>query len=148
MNLSMGHLPELRPCRIPRQDGRSSLTARTHPATPKRRELALLPYAELQQLASIREHTWAFVILGARLAPPPVHRRAADIGAWAFASSFDDDQLPKLRKDMSDALMRACAALDGASDLLNEWRPTAVFMADDNNPGSVATTRRSLMIAA
>ena len=99
--------------------------------TPSGEALAFLPQAELERLSSIRDHALGFVMLESALRRPRDERRAADFGAWAFASSLDDDQLIEFRDDVSDALMRACAGVDAVEAVLGEWRATAAFMADE-----------------
>lgn len=100
--------------------------------TPSGDALAFLPQAELERLSRIRDHALGFVMLESALRRPREERRAADFGAWAFASSLDEEQLIEFRDDISDALMRACAGVDAVDSLLNDWRATASFMADED----------------
>jgi hypothetical protein len=69
---------------------------------------------------------------------PRDERRVADFGAWAFASSLDDEQLVEFRNDVSDGLMRACSGVDTVEQLLDEWRATARFMADHGAVAALA----------
>lgn len=103
--------------------------------TPNGEALAFLPHAELERLASIREHALGFVMLESTIRRPREERRAADFGAWAFASSLDDEQLAEFRDEVSNALMRACSGIDVMDSVLDAWRTTAAFMADE---GAVA----------
>ncbi|OLT19001.1 hypothetical protein BJF80_13150 [Serinicoccus sp. CUA-874] len=100
--------------------------------TPSGDALAFLPHAELERLSHIKDHALGFVMLDSALRRPREERRAADFGAWAFAFSLDEDQLVEFRDEMSDALMRACSGVDTVDSLLDEWRATASFMADED----------------
>ncbi|MDO5066082.1 MAG: hypothetical protein Q4D96_02220 [Propionibacteriaceae bacterium] len=99
--------------------------------TPSGDGLAFLPQAELERLSRIRDHALAFVMLESVLRRPRAERRAADFGAWAFAASLDEEQLEEFRDDASEALVRACAGVDGVDQVLAQWRATASFMADE-----------------
>lgn len=99
--------------------------------TPNGEALAFLPQADLERLSGIRNHALGFVMLESALRRPRGERRAADFGAWAFASWLDEEQLAEFRDEMSDALMRACSGVDTVEALLNDWRATAAFMADE-----------------
>lgn len=98
--------------------------------TPSGDALAFLPRAELERLSHIRDHALGFVMLESALRRPRAERRATDFGAWAFASSLDEEQLAEFRDEVSDALMRAFSGVDVVDSLLDEWRATAAFMAD------------------
>lgn len=100
--------------------------------TPSGEALAFLPQAELDRLSHIRDHALGFVMLESVLRRPRAERRAADFGAWAFASSLDEEQLIEFRDDVSDALMRACSGVDTVDSILDDWRATASFMADED----------------
>jgi hypothetical protein len=93
--------------------------------------LAFLPHVELERLANIRDYARGFVMLESALRRPRNERRAADFGAWAFVFSLSEEQLLEFRDDVSDALMRACSGVDTVRSLLDAWRATAEFMADE-----------------
>ena len=100
--------------------------------TPSGEGVAMLPQAELEHLAAIRDHAVCFLMLESALRRPRDERRAADFGAWAFAVSLDEDQLQEFRDDTNDALMRACAGVNTMDSLIVQWRATAEFMADED----------------
>ena len=98
---------------------------------PRGDALAFLPHVELERLANIRDYARGFVMLESALRRPRNERRAADFGAWAFVFSLSEEQLLEFRDDVSDALMRACSGVDTVRSLLDAWRATAEFMADE-----------------
>ena len=53
------------------------------------------------------------------------------ISAPGPSSSLSEEQLLEFRDDVSDALMRACSGVDTVRSLLDDWRATAEFMADE-----------------
>ncbi len=57
--------------------------------------------------------------------------RAPGGEALAFVTSLSEEQLLEFRDDVSDALTRACSGVDTVRSLLDDWRATAEFMADE-----------------
>lgn len=100
--------------------------------TPEGESLVMLPAADLEHLAGMRDHALNFLMFDNALSRPREQRRAADFGGWAFIASLDDGQLVEFRAEVNDALIRAGSGqpISLVDELLDEWRLTASLMAD------------------
>lgn len=93
--------------------------------------LAFLLYVELRRLVNIRDYARGSVMLEGALRRPHSKRRATDSGTWAFVFSLSEKQLLGFRDDVSNAPMRVCSRTDTVRSLLDAWRTTIGFMADE-----------------
>ena len=105
--------------------------------TPEGESLVMLPAADLEHLAGMRDHALNFLMLDNAMSRPREQRRAADFGGWAFVASLDDAQLAEFHSEINDALIRAGSgqAFSVVDDLLDQWRLTASLMADPVSRG-------------
>lgn len=94
--------------------------------------LVMLREARLEHVAAIRDYAIAYLTLDVALRRPRAERRAADFGAWAFISVFDDEDIEEFQFEVNDAIIRAASGeeLSAVEAVLHGWRMSARTMGD------------------
>ncbi len=93
--------------------------------------LSMVPTADLELLAEIRNVTLSYLALENALSRPREHRRVTDFGELGWAEVLDDDDLTELHDELAAGLARAISArsFDEVHEMLRAWRLTARLLA-------------------
>lgn len=94
--------------------------------------LVMLRAARLENVAAIRDHAVAYLMLDLAMRRPRAERRTTDYGSWAFLDVFDDEDIEEFQQEIGDEIARAASGRDRTAidDLLHQWQMSADTLSD------------------